>query len=180
MPFTTRIKWELELANLKEMTNKGMTFVEIGEHYGVTKQRIKQVFQRFNLTHVGLKFKARQHAEAYTKKWGVRQDTDLYVVQRDKYRAKKARTVSEGKEFTIAFGEIHWPMYCPMLGLKIDYFADGRQEDSPSFDRIDPNKGYVAGNVVICSWRANRIKNDGSASEHRAIAEWLEKQHAST
>ena len=177
MPFTSRIKWELELNTLKEMSNNGKTFVDIGEYYGVTKQRIKQVFQKYGLPHVGLKLKARQHAEAYTKKWGVRQDTDLYVVQRDKFRAKKARALSEGKEFTIQFGELHWPMYCPMLGIKIDYFAESRQECSPSFDRINPVKGYVAGNVIICSWRANRIKNDGSASEHRAIAEWLEKQH---
>jgi hypothetical protein len=32
--------------------------------------------------------------------------------------------------------------------------------DSKSLDRIDSAKGYVRGNVIICSMRANRLKSD--------------------
>lgn len=39
-----------------------------------------------------------------------------------------------------------------------------------SLDRIDPRKGYVKGNVWIISYRANLIKNDGTAEEHEMIA----------
>lgn len=66
-----------------------------------------------------------------------------------------------------------WPEYCPILGIKLDYETNGRQENSPSFDRLDPTKGYISGNVQIISWRANRIKNDGSAEEHQKIANYL-------
>jgi hypothetical protein len=33
----------------------------------------------------------------------------------------------------------------------------------------------VKGNVEVMSWRANRIKNNGTPEEHRKIANYLEK-----
>jgi len=44
----------------------------------------------------------------------------------------------------------------------------------PSLDRIDPRKGYVPGNVIVMSYRANVIKGDGLPSEHRAVARYIE------
>ncbi len=41
-------------------------------------------------------------------------------------------------------------------------------------DRKDNSRGYVHGNVVIMSLRANMLKNNGTAAEHRAIANWME------
>jgi hypothetical protein len=42
----------------------------------------------------------------------------------------------------------------------------GRQDDnSAAIDRIDNGLGYVRDNVLICSWRGNRLKNDTSAGE---------------
>ena len=32
--------------------------------------------------------------------------------------------------------------------------------DSISLDRIDSSKGYIEGNVVLCRWIINRMKND--------------------
>lgn len=32
--------------------------------------------------------------------------------------------------------------------------------DSVSVDRIDSSKGYIVGNVVLCRWVINRMKND--------------------
>jgi len=69
-----------------------------------------------------------------------------------------------------------WPMVCPVLGVKIDWLYDSRggSDNSPSIDRLDPNKGYVAGNVEIISNRANRIKNDADLDEVRAVVQWME------
>lgn len=39
-----------------------------------------------------------------------------------------------------------------------------------SLDRVDPAKGYVKGNVWIVGYRANLVKNDGTAEEHELIA----------
>lgn len=37
--------------------------------------------------------------------------------------------------------------------------------EKPTIDRIDSSKGYVEGNIVICTWAANNIKNDMSIEE---------------
>ena len=46
---------------------------------------------------------------------------------------------------------------------------------SPSFDRIDPKKGYTKNNIVIVSTRANRIKSDATVDEIRKVADFYEK-----
>lgn len=171
MPFKTRWNWKEEVQLLTELSASGMTMAEIAEKYEVSKQRIKQVFDKFNIPHIGLKKKAKEAAEKWNLKWGDKQDTDLYQAQREKFRRKKSSPSKVA--FTIKFGEIDWPKFCPVLGIELDYFAESRQENSVSFDRIDPAKGYVAGNVKIISWRANRIKNDGTAEEHRRIADYI-------
>ena len=37
--------------------------------------------------------------------------------------------------------------------------------EKPTIDRIDSSKGYVKGNIVICTWVANNIKNDMTIDE---------------
>jgi hypothetical protein len=50
----------------------------------------------------------------------------------------------------------------------------GRQDDnSATIDRIDNARGYVRDNVLICSWKANRLKSDGTAEDHRQIPEFF-------
>jgi hypothetical protein len=45
-----------------------------------------------------------------------------------------------------------------------EMFIDTREkdnnEDSVSLDRFDSSKGYIKGNVVLCRWVINRMKND--------------------
>jgi hypothetical protein len=45
---------------------------------------------------------------------------------------------------------------------------------SPSIDRIDPIKGYVEGNVVVISSKANNIKSAYKSSDIFKVAEWLQ------
>lgn len=147
---------------------------EIATNYGVTRQRMMQVIKRtipdWKFTY-GRVVKRREAAEQWRRKWGQKDATDLYQAQRAKFRQKKANT--KGIPWDLDFGDIYWPTHCPILGMELDYHSAYRAENSPSFDQVDPGKGYTKGNVQILSWRANRIKNDGSAEEHRKIAEWL-------
>jgi hypothetical protein len=176
----TGIDWSIEFPNALKMGQEGKTLNQIGEHYGVSRQRIKQVFNKYGVDpySVGKALtssqKKAQRQVAYLAKWGTKEDTDLYREQRAKFYAKKANATRIGWEWDIQFGDVVWPTHCPILGIELDYFAEYRKEESPSFDRMDTSKGYVKGNVVILSWRANRIKNDGTAEEHRRIAEYLD------
>lgn len=171
MPFKRKSGWTVE--SIKKMIYDGKSMVEIGEFYSLSRQRIKQICVRHNLPST-VETKQKIKADRYFAKWGDREKTDVYDACRTKFRAKKASARALGIEWTIQFGELVWPKECPILGMEIDYFAEKTQENSPSFDRIDPSKGYVSGNVQVVSWRANRIKNDGSASEHRKIADYLD------
>ncbi len=70
--------------------------------------------------------------------------------------------------------DLRIPERCPLLGIQI-FVAGGKPTDnSPSVDRIDPDRGYVKGNVWVVSWRANRIKNDATLDELRQIVRALE------
>lgn len=86
--------------------------------------------------------------------------------------AKKRAGIS-GVPFNLKVGDIpDIPESCPVLGIEIVRGSDGRAIDSsPSLDRIVPELGYVAGNVRVVSWRANRLRSDASAAELLLVAE---------
>lgn len=95
-------------------------------------------------------------------------------------KTARARAKKNNWEFSIStedIGEI--PSRCPIFDWIILETGHGKLGDrSPTIDRIDSSKGYVPGNVWIISWRANRIKADGSAKEHRLIARAVERKLA--
>lgn len=177
MTFATKVDWKTELEKIKYYGSMGYTYQTIANRYGVSRERIRQVISKHIPEwhgHYGHAARRNEREENYYKKWGEKQSTDLYDVQRQKFRAKKANATREGWEWSLDFGDLKWPSHCPIFGIELDYYAESRQENSPSFDQIDPGKGYVTGNVQIISWRANRIKNNGTAEEHRKIADYLD------
>lgn len=178
------INWAEELENFKIYSKEGLTYAEVGEIYGVSRERIRQVVNRLSknnsLEWGGFPLKKQLEREKLSSKLierygdrGWRTVDDVHRVQRLKFSAKKANAKRVGIAFQIDFGDLYWPESCPVLGIPIDYFAEGRQDSSPSFDRLNPELGYEKGNVMILSWRANRIKNDGSVEEHEAIAKFM-------
>lgn len=149
----------------------------------VSRQRVHQLYNKLvtvgRLTHEQLPKQALllKKRTTYKEKWGhfpeesyVRAD-EFYQIIREKFRRKKASNYKH--EWNIEFNDLTFPTHCPILGIELNYSASYRSDDSPSFDRIDSSKGYVKGNVVIMSWRANRIKNDGTAEEHQRIADFI-------
>ena len=72
------------------------------------------------------------------------------------------------------------PPVCPVLGIDLDLGFDenkhGTRKNSPSMDRIFPEKGYVKGNIVFISNYANMIKQDANPKQIKKVAIWLEKE----
>ena len=94
-----------------------------------------------------------------------------------KKRAKRQKvpfdlTVEDISELLKNSGNI-----CPVLGVKMKTteLGSGETDYSPSFDRIYPKKGYIKGNIVIVSNKANRIKTDATVDEIRKVADFYEK-----
>lgn len=183
MTFKAAIDWKKELPLIQSLGSIGWSMAKLARKYNVSRQRMKQVIQQhlpeWQNTY-GAIVNQQVKADVFFTKWGQKEKTDLYQVQRLKFRSKKANALRTGYTWDIEFGDIMWPSQCPILGTELDYFAECAQENSPSFDRIDSNLGYVKGNVIIVSWRANRIKNNGTAEEHFKIATYLTQLHTTT
>lgn len=87
-------------------------------------------------------------------------------------RSARRRAKLQNVPFGLQPCDIEIPMYCPVLGTLLSRArgSKGPGGNSPTLDRIIPSRGYVPGNVVVISNRANRAKNDLSADELRALA----------
>ena len=181
--FKTNINWLEELPEIKRLGKMGYTQTALAKKYIVSRQRMKQIVDRFIPDwneNYGQAVNRQIALDNHFKKWGTKEESDIYRSQRLKFNHKKANATRVGWEWDLDFGDLEWPTHCPILGLELDYFAESRKEESPSFDKLDPSKGYVRGNVRVMSWRANRIKNNGTAEEHRKIAEYLDKLNTDT
>lgn len=175
---------EQERADLLQWAKEGLGYTEISKRLNgkITRQRVEQICKKHKIKATQIK-RDKKQAEFEAKmvaKWGKRwkdlehRKSFLYSAMREKFRNKKANCVRIGQEFSIEFGDLDFPTHCPVLGIELDYFTEeGYKDNSPSFDRVDPNKEYVKGNVAIISMRANRIKNNGTAEEHEKIAAFI-------
>jgi hypothetical protein len=74
-----------------------------------------------------------------------------------KYRAKLKKL-----DFDLTPKDIVIPKTCPVLGIPIYPYS---LSNSPSLDRIDNTKGYTKDNVVIVSFKANRMKGAATLDE---------------
>lgn len=86
----------------------------------------------------------------------------------------RSRAKARGIEFDIEYTDIMWNWVCPVLGIEITTHrkkGHGGDDNSPSIDRIDNNKGYVPGNVRLISNKANKLKNRMTKEECRLILE---------
>lgn len=93
------------------------------------------------------------------------------------FRSAKANAKVRGIEFTIELSDLpDLPTHCPVLGLPLQVGSKGRSDNSPSLDRIDNAKGYVPRNLVIVSWRANRLKGSATVDELQKLAAFYTKE----
>lgn len=78
----------------------------------------------------------------------------------------KANASQKKEKCNLTIEDIVIPESCPLLDILMFFDMDNpRHDNTPSIDRIDPNKGYVKGNIWIISWKANRMKSDATLEE---------------
>ncbi len=65
------------------------------------------------------------------------------------------------------------PDSCPILGIPL-FFGDGVfGPNSPTIDRIDSNRGYEKGNVMVISHRANTLKSNATVEELEKVLNFV-------
>ncbi len=82
-----------------------------------------------------------------------------YLLDKAKNRAKK-----KNLPFSLTYKDFELPTHCPLLGKQLRRNVGGRNQwdFSPTLDRIDPELGYVPGNVWVVSSLANQIMSDAT------------------
>lgn len=65
---------------------------------------------------------------------------------------------------------------CPVFGKS--YVLDSRKsvDASASLDKFIPPLGYIEGNCVVISKKANGIKADATAEEVQIVADWMKRR----
>lgn len=95
-------------------------------------------------------------------------------------RSARSRSLKLNIPFNITIDDIIIPKFCPILGIELSHSEDRKNGNmsSPSIDRINPSKGYIKGNIIVISCRANSLKNGGdlyfiSKCFNIMLSEWL-------
>lgn len=157
-------------ALLEDYVKKGYNMSQIGNRINVTRQRVYQLFDQLNI----------QTPERNKHGYWKQQDDRLKWLNRT--LSSKAKTISKlerGEILDMVEKDLDafLPKFCPILGIELVYGEQGiRTDNSASVDRLDSSKPYSKENISIISWRANRIKNDGTLEEHKKLVEWWIKK----
>lgn len=90
------------------------------------------------------------------------------------YNSKKRATIMQiSHNCTIDYLLSIAPKICPILKIDLNYLSIKKDKNSPSLDRIDPQKGYIIGNVQIISYLANLMKSFANKEDLINFAEWV-------
>lgn len=85
-----------------------------------------------------------------------------------RYMKKLALSHQQGIEFDLRkseFVELDNATHCHYTGVELTSIP--QQDNSRTLERIDPTKGYIAGNVVACCLRMNKYKG-------RTLDSWVQ------
>ena len=85
----------------------------------------------------------------------------------------RQRSRRDGIDCTIGVSDIEIPSHCPVLGhclRSYEGMGKGPRNDSPTLDKIVPAMGYIPGNILVVSQKANRIKNQLSTVQLAVFA----------
>lgn len=103
-------------------------------------------------------------------------EQQLKQEQRKKYYAKRANQRRLGQTWVVAFAEIAWPSVCPIFGIELDYFSEGRAENSVSITKRNRSKPWDCDNTYVCSYRAVQVKGIGTLEEHEKVCMFMRKE----
>ena len=110
---------------------------------------------------------AREYYLKNKHKWKT-YPTENYNYDIRKRLLLKAKTNAKRNnlDFDITIDDIVIPDKCPYLNCDLTYIrGKGLVQSNVSIDRINPNKGYVKGNIQVLSYLANRMKSDATEQQ---------------
>lgn len=107
--------------------------------------------------------------------WNIKSTEEKKVTRLLSRCRKRAR--NKGISYDPCINNLIIPTHCPYLNIELDYECDTYNKNMASIDRIDPELGYVEGNVQIVSMLANQMKSHATKEELVLFAESVLKLH---
>jgi len=103
---------------------------------------------------------------------------DLHIIDPrfEMLRAARKRARRADLEYDLELPDIVIPTHCPVLGIPLFPSQKLPGPNSPSLDRIENAKGYVRGNVVVVSYKANTMKHNATPEELRRLSDFYERR----
>lgn len=192
---TTQAKSKERVQLIRKLINEGLNLRQIGERLNLKKNTIWYICNKNKLLTPKEK-RYNDFLQEYTDSNGdincarainyglTRKQYEEWLLMDPKIRKSviaminqaRARARERGIECNIKIIDI-WPIneYCPILGLRFEWDNKRAEDNSPSLDRVDNDKGYVSGNVMMISYRANRLKSNGTVDEFKKIIKFIEQ-----
>jgi hypothetical protein len=90
----------------------------------------------------------------------------------------KKRATEKGIAFDLRPEDITIPERCPVFGIPLIAGKGVRTDNSPTIDRINNDKGYIRGNIIVVSWKANCLKRNFTVEDIRRVADFYENLEA--
>lgn len=149
--------------NIRAMYEAGMTLKQIGQRYGVTHERVRQILKRLGLTgeHGGkrkcARVKRERHAAArdasHLSRFGV--GYEEYIVIRESggvaaFRQQKANAARRGIGWNLSLGDF-WKIWQDSGKWQ----ERGRGKGKYCLSRYTDKGDYTIGNVWVCSFSEN-------------------------
>lgn len=132
--------------------------------YARNKESVKKALKQY-------RGKNKAHCAAYmVYRRSTLLSPSLVVWQNVHTRCRKT-----GMEFTLAKEDVVVPELCPVFGFPLVVNTGHVKFNSPSLDRIDPSKGYIPGNVMVISHKANSIKQKATIEEVQAVLDYMKR-----
>lgn len=103
----------------------------------------------------------------------LRREHRLNKPELEIYNRIKSKAKRNSIPFDLVLEDIIIPEKCPIFNVPFVFGV--KHIHNASLDRIVPSLGYVKGNVVVISVRANSIKNDATPAELRKVADYVDK-----
>lgn len=135
--------------------------------YGVCKSCKKEydlIYRKGDKVQTAQKSKKYRDRKSEYRRYIANTDPRKILLMSAKQRAK-----NQNLPFDIELNDIIIPKYCPILDIEIKRKESGKggsfQPNSPSLDKIIPSKGYVKGNIMIISMKANIMKCNATIEE---------------
>jgi len=156
------LKKEKNLNDVKLMSEKGLSDKKISEVLNIPQKTVTYYRTK-------LKMSPSMPETTYSSE---KDRIKGYIIRNSKFMAKR-----RGIHFDLKYTDFDLPEYCPILDIKLTFKSQssGNEYNHASLDRIDNNKGYIKGNVIVLSRLANAMKNCADYSQLRLFSKNITK-----